>query len=157
MCFTAASKMCCVVYIGLFTGPVNQWSSSARQIFKEYFHSLVQILKHNFHTESETERLNSDFEVLVCEYAQIGFFREPCKFVYLKIELIFVNQSRHASLCLFCVFAHGRNQISCICRGQVNILDSCVCVCLGTVLPPQSCVSTQLCQGLEEGCQKARQ
>jgi len=74
-CFTAASKICCVVYIGLFTGPVNQWSSSsARQIFKEYFHSLVQILKHNFHTESETERLKSDFEVLVCEYAQIFIF-----------------------------------------------------------------------------------
>ena len=49
------------------------------------------------------------------------------------------------------MFAHGRNQISCFCRGQVNILDFCVCVCLGTMLLPQSCVSTQLCQGVEEG------
>lgn len=46
-----------------------------RQIFKDYFYSLLWILMHHFHARSESPK--GELEVLVCEYTQIGVFWEP--------------------------------------------------------------------------------
>ena len=73
-------QKCATLFIfGRLSWLKSQWlSSSVRQTFKGYFYSLLCILKHNFYTQSE--RLEGKFEVLllVHEYAQTGFFREPC-------------------------------------------------------------------------------
>ena len=53
---------------------------SARQIFKGYFHSLLQILKNNFHAQSghwNSGSLKGQFEVLVHDYAQIRVWGSP--------------------------------------------------------------------------------
>ena len=44
VCVTAALKICCIAYIELFVLEKNQWLlSPALKVFKEYFHSLLQI------------------------------------------------------------------------------------------------------------------
>ena len=43
-----------------------------RQIFKGYFHSLLQTLKSNFHTQYESQKDEFNLKVLVHEYAQIS-------------------------------------------------------------------------------------
>ena len=56
----------------------NWWlPSPTRQIFKDYFYSLLQILNLMHHFHAWTENPKGEYEVLVCEYTQIGVFWEP--------------------------------------------------------------------------------
>ena len=83
-CSTAALEVC-YIYIGSFV-LVGK---------KEYFYSLLWILKHNFHAQSKS--LKGEFDVLVCEYALIvRFFWEPC--FLLLLHNIWDEQLSHQCL-----------------------------------------------------------
>ena len=65
--------MCCLVYVGLFVSVKHrQLLLAAWQIFKEYFHSALWILKCKFHAQSESQK--GEFKVQMCVYTHIGFF-----------------------------------------------------------------------------------
>ena len=65
----------CYIYVGSFV-LVGK---------KEYFYSLLWILKHNFHAQSKS--LKGEFDVLVCEYALIVHFSGSPVFVTLAQHL----------------------------------------------------------------------
>ena len=93
VCSTAALKICCIVYIGLFVLVKKQRPSPTRWILKGCFHSGLVILKCNIYTHSESLKGEFDFFRSWCMdmMHRLSFFQEP------SILAICLNDSMESS------------------------------------------------------------